>query len=91
MEVCAKIIVKGFVQGVGFRWFVYKIATDLNLKGYVKNLYNGDVEIEVEGERGQIEELIKQVKVGPPLSRVTDVRIEWKKCNYKYTTFKIEH
>ncbi|CUT02300.1 Acylphosphatase, partial [Candidatus Kryptonium thompsonii] len=48
--VCAHIIVKGLVQGVGFRWFVQKHANHLGLKGWTRNLSNGDVEIEVEGE-----------------------------------------
>jgi len=46
MEVCAKMIVKGRVQGVGFRWFVQQRAEKFGVSGYVKNLDNGDVGIE---------------------------------------------
>lgn len=78
------------VQGVGFRWYVCREANQLGLTGYVKNLYNGDVEIEAEGDRGGIEELIKNVKRGPAFARVVDVMVEWKEYSHKYTTFKIE-
>ncbi|MFQ5825099.1 MAG: acylphosphatase [bacterium] len=91
MEVCVKLTIKGMVQGVGFRWFVIREANILGLTGYVKNLYNGDVEIEAEGERGRIEELIKSVKKGPTLSRVVDVIVEWKEYTQKYTSFEIEY
>ena len=40
---------KGRVQGVGFRYFVYEQAVNMNLTGYVKNLYDGSVEIEIQG------------------------------------------
>ena len=89
MEVGVHIIVRGVVQGVGFRFFVHRVARELNLRGYVRNLYDGSVEIEAEGERGLIEELIKRVKVGPPLSSVRDLKIEWKKYQNKYNSFEI--
>ena len=79
------------VQGVGFRWFVYRLANQLDLTGYVTNLYSGDVEIQAEGERGRIEELIKSVKKGPAFSRVVDVIVEWQEFRFKYKSFKIEH
>ncbi len=71
------MIVEGLVQGVGFRFFVARHAEALGLKGYVSNLYNGNVEIEAVGERGMIEELIKHVKVGPRSAHVSNVRLEW--------------
>lgn len=44
------IVYKGQVQGVGFRWKLSQIAKRYNLTGYCRNLYNGDVEVEVQGE-----------------------------------------
>ncbi|MCS7228440.1 MAG: acylphosphatase [Candidatus Kryptonium sp.] len=88
--VCAHIIVKGIVQGVGFRWFVQKHANNLGLYGWVRNLSNGDVEIEVEGERSLVEELIKLVKVGPRYAHVEDVQITWKPYEAKYKSFEIK-
>lgn len=46
-----KIIVSGRVQGVGFRYFIARIAGDLNLNGYVRNLFTGEVEIAAEGRK----------------------------------------
>lgn len=89
MKAGAHIIVKGLVQGVGFRWFVEWEAKQLALVGYVKNLFNGDVEVEVEGERGLIEELIKKLRVGNRSSHVTDVQVSWKENEHKYSNFRI--
>jgi len=89
MKTGAHIIVRGFVQGVGFRWFVEREANQLGLNGYVKNLFNGDVEVKVEGERGLIEDLIKQLKVGNRSSHVTDVKVSWLENEDKYSNFRI--
>ena len=51
----ARIKVRGIVQGVGFRPFVFRLAHDYNLKGWVRNT-SGSVEIEVEGDQGEAEE-----------------------------------
>ncbi|MDW7681007.1 MAG: acylphosphatase [bacterium] len=90
MKVAAHIIVKGMVQGVGFRWFVDKHARNLGLTGYVKNLFSGDVEVMVEGERGLIEELIEKMKVGNRFSNVVDVKIKWKEFSGQYSRFQIQ-
>ncbi len=52
------IIFKGRVQGVGFRYTAQRYANDLNLTGYVKNLDNGDVKVEVQGESSLINNFI---------------------------------
>ncbi|MEO0276517.1 MAG: acylphosphatase, partial [candidate division WOR-3 bacterium] len=63
-----KVEIEGFVQGVGFRPFVYRIAKSLNLKGFVKNTKEG-VLIEVEGKRKEIEKFLKKLKdEKPPLA-----------------------
>ena len=71
-----EIIVKGSVQGVGFRRFVFENAKKLNLKGYAKNLSNGNVEIVVAGDEEKIKELYEACKIGPPLARVEEVEIK---------------
>ncbi len=77
MKVRVHVLVSGLVQGVGFRYFVLHHAVNLGLSGYARNLYSGEVEIEAEGDRSLIEELIKQVKVGPRSAHVADMKIEW--------------
>ncbi len=78
----AKIRVKGVVQGVGFRPFVYKHAVELLLTGYVKNL-GAHVDIDVEGSHAAIVRFIVSLKQGPPISRIDDVQVEWHRpCGY---------
>src|SRR5665647_807928 len=72
----AKIRVKGVVQGVGFRPFVYKHAVELHLTGYVKNL-GAHVDVDVDGSYDAIVRLIAFLKQGPPISRIDDVEVEW--------------
>lgn len=87
----AEIIVNGLVQGVGFRYFVLKNAQSLGLKGYVKNLYSGEVLAVAEGEKGMIEELFKEMKMGPMSSSVNSAKIVWQECKNEFKTFKIEY
>lgn len=89
MQVCVHIVVQGMVQGVGFRYFVQRHAMKLNLSGYARNLYNGDVEIEAEGDRSLIEEFIKEVKVGPRSAYVKDLKIEWLEVQNRYEGFEV--
>ena len=77
VQVRAHIIVEGMVQGVGFRWFVGRAADKLGLRGFVRNLYNGSVEIEAEGDRSAVEELVGEVRIGPRAAQVTNLRLEW--------------
>ena len=82
--------IKGSVQGVGFRYFVMRKASALNLRGYVRNCYDGDVEVEAEGDKDNLETLVEQLRQGPSLSRVTDVDLEWfdEEKGYKSFTLK---
>jgi acylphosphatase len=77
MEARVHIVVHGLVQGVGFRWFVARQAGGLGLRGFVRNHPQGTVELEAEGDRSLIEELIAYVKVGPRSAQVRDLQIEW--------------
>jgi acylphosphatase len=89
MDGCAHIIVSGMVQGVGYRFFVTKIARRMELTGWVKNLPSGEVEIEVEGPKGLVETLIKELKTGNSWAMVRNIEITWKKYQGKYTGFDI--
>jgi len=61
----AVIDVQGVVQGVGFRPFVYRLATQFKLSGWVRNT-SGKVEIEVEGKKSDLTEFLRQLKTNPP-------------------------
>ena len=76
MKEACKIIVKGRVQGVGFRWFAREKAQQLGLTGYVRNLPDGNVEVFAEGEQEKLLTLINILKEGPSWSMVTGLDIE---------------
>jgi len=84
-------VVYGRVQGVFFRAFVSQQATGLGLKGYVRNLPGGSVEILAEGERNKLEELIGHLKVGPSHARVEKVATTWSEYSGDYTVFEIRY
>ena len=71
-----RITVSGLVQGVGFRYYIYRQAKSLGLSGYAKNLPSGQVEIITTGDKGLVDELIKSARVGPPYASVSDVQLE---------------
>lgn len=70
------ITVSGRVQGVGFRFFTQGEANKLRLTGWVKNLNNGNVTMEVQGAAADVEELISRLKKGSGFSKVTDIEIK---------------
>ena len=84
-------VVYGQVQGVFFRAFVSQRATELGLNGYVRNVPGGGVEVRAEGERKKLEELISQLKVGPPAARVENVSTRWSEYTGGYTVFEIRY
>jgi len=70
-----KLLVEGRVQRVGYRHYIYTKACRSFLKGYVKNLDDGKVEILVIGEGEAIAKMIKHAKKGPTLSWVYNVQV----------------
>ncbi|MCX7833466.1 MAG: acylphosphatase [Ignavibacteria bacterium] len=84
-----KITVKGLVQGVGFRYFCAHKAIELSISGYAKNMYDGSVLIEAEGEDGMVNEFIESVKIGPPLSKVNSINVEELEYEGKFKSFRI--
>jgi acylphosphatase len=70
-------VIRGRVQGVGFRWFVTREAQHLGLTGWVANEADGSVLVVAEGERADLDRLGEQLSVGPPGARVDDVSLRW--------------
>ncbi len=70
-------IVRGDVQGVGFRYFIQRKADELGLRGWVRNNDDGTVELVAEGERQKLEELRRAAERGPRLARVERVDADW--------------
>ena len=85
-------IVYGYVQGVFFRDFVCIRAAELGLTGYVRNLPSGEaVEVNAEGGRKQLEELIDYLRVGPPAAEVEKVVTNWSEYTGSYSGFRIRY
>ncbi|MFH7860313.1 MAG: acylphosphatase, partial [Candidatus Aenigmatarchaeota archaeon] len=74
-KIRARIKVSGIVQGVGFRPFVYRLATSLKLNGFVKNMVTG-VLIEIEGSKKSIEIFLKRIKEDKPsISKIENIQV----------------
>ena len=86
---CLHATVEGRVQGVGFRAFVEQSAAALDLKGWVRNRWDGSVEVLAEGERDDLEKLLGALRSGPRASFVSDVLFEWLPATDKFTYFSV--
>ncbi len=86
-----KVIVSGRVQGVFFRAHTQKTADSLGLKGYVKNLANGDVEAVFEGEKPALTQMIAWCKKGPAAARVDKIRSKEIPEITGFETFEIKY
>ncbi len=89
MKKALKLIVQGTVQGIFFRQFVKEHADDLKLRGFVRNLEDGDVEIIVEGESDRIGQLLQLVQKGPKHSQIRNVQVSERKWSGDFNEFKI--
>lgn len=83
------MIVNGDVQGVGFRAFVHAVALPLGVKGWVRNIDSGDVEVMAEGLRSDLESLVLSVKRGPAHATVDGVLINWLPATGEFSDFRI--
>ena len=70
-------VVRGDVQGVGFRYFLMREAQRLGLRGWVRNRDDGAVEFVAEGPRQDLERLLEAARRGPSQARVAEVRTDW--------------
>jgi len=85
----AEILVEGRVQGVGFRDYAQRRGSSLGLAGFVMNLKDGRVRVHAEGLRPQIEELVRLLEKGPPLSRVARVAVRWRPASGRFDGFGV--
>ena len=85
-----RLVIGGVVQGVGFRWFVKRVADDYGVFGYVRNLPDGSVETVAEGDSSAVHGFVDEVKVGPSSSHVTSANIEWLEYKGEFRNFDIK-
>ncbi|MBI3600485.1 MAG: acylphosphatase [Nitrospinae bacterium] len=87
----AHIIVSGIVQGVFFRANTRDTAGRLGVKGWVKNKYDGTVEIAAEGDKEKIERLVGWCHKGPQGAIVKDVTVEWEDYKGEFKDFSVRY
>jgi acylphosphatase len=85
-----RFVVRGRVQGVGFRWYVEREAHMLGVAGWVRNNNDGSVEVLAMGTRDQLSGLRSRLQQGPRAARVDDVQEVEAKPVAGLTTFRIE-
>jgi len=85
------IRVHGRVQGVFFRSYTQEEATRLGLKGWVKNTYDGGVEVLAEGEKSALENLVSWCRRGPPSAKVSSIDTKWLPATGEFVGFRISY
>ena len=83
------IVISGKVQGVGFRYWLYKAAIQKKIDGWVKNKISGEVEALLIGNDNDVNYLIKLCEKGPSLSKVTKVQVQNYQKEYLKKSFYI--
>ncbi len=88
-----RAIIKGRVQGVGFRQFIYEQARRLGLKGFVRNdrYDRQQVEVVAEGAREKLQKLESCLHSGPPGAKVTAAQIGWEQATENFERFEITY
>ncbi len=81
--------VEGVVQGVGFRWFVWRAAARLDVRGWVANRSDGAVELVAEGSSQALEALVSAVRRGPPGAVVSSVQVHHLPSTGRFREFEI--
>jgi acylphosphatase len=89
MQARARILIAGLVQGVFFRREITDLARRLGITGWVRNLPDGRVEAVGEGERKQLDALVRFCNVGPGGAIVRGVEVEWSEYKGEFRGFRI--
>src|SRR6266850_1626201 len=85
-----RFLVRGRVQGVGFRWFVEREAHILGIAGWVRNNHDGSVEVLAQGSRDQLSGLHSRLREGPRAARVDNVEVSDARPVAGLSSFRIE-
>lgn len=89
MLVRVHVFVSGRVQGVAYRFFVERLAADIPMTGWVRNLRDGRVEVIAEGEKTDLENFLGELRRGPRLARVDDLDFLWEDYRGEFRDFQI--
>ncbi len=91
MTRCFHAIVHGIVQGVSFRYYTRREAVSLGLRGTVRNLRDGTVEVKVTGEESELKQLSAWLEHGPSYAKVSKLDLTWCEPKEHFDGFSIEH
>jgi len=83
--------ISGIVQGVGFRYFTMRHARHYGIVGYVRNLFDGRVEVVAEGDENVLRDFLEVLKQGPPGAYVEDVEVYWEDPTGEFSRFEIRY
>ncbi len=86
-----KVKITGLVQGVNFRWFIQRRASELGLVGFVQNRPDGSVEFVAEGTREALDRLLDSARVGPSSAVIENVDAQWSAPTGEFHHFEIRY
>ncbi len=89
-RVRAHLLISGRVQGVGFRYRAQNIAQNLGVRGWIKNCWDGKVEVVMEGEEDKVKKLIDWCYQGPRSAEIEKIDLEWEEFKGEFTNFDIK-
>lgn len=84
-----RAIVRGRVQGVSFRYYTLEMARELGVLGFVRNRWDGTVEIVAEGQEASARRLVTWLHTGPRWARVEDVDVTWEDPIGEFKQFEV--
>jgi acylphosphatase len=90
MLIARKFLISGEVQGVGFRYFAQRSSARHQVRGYIKNLEDGRVEVHAEGSVKAVDEFRLDLAAGPTYSRVANIEELVLEPTGRYSAFRIE-
>ena len=90
-KVRVHVIIEGRVQGVFFRYRTQEMALKLDVKGWVKNRWDGSVEALFEGDKKKVDQIVQWCRRGPSQARVTNVHTTWENYTGEFEDFSIHY
>ena len=85
----AHLLIQGRVQGVSFRYYTMQEARSLGLTGWVRNLWDGRVEVLLDGSEDAVKQMIEWCQQGPPSAVVEDVEVAWEEPTGEFNNFRV--
>ncbi|PIV63472.1 MAG: acylphosphatase [bacterium (Candidatus Ratteibacteria) CG_4_10_14_3_um_filter_41_18] len=85
-----RLFISGYVQGVGFRWYVQRLAKRINVYGFVRNLRDGRVEALVEGKDELVEQFLQNLKEGSFKDQLEEIKKSEEEYQKEYSDFTIK-